>query len=118
MQDYFSWRQSDATRNARIGYCYWQLRSEGETARKATSIMNGWNEAAQNEFLFSRNINFNDITTWHKRGIGFYYESYEKEGFNPLTQQKVIAVRRALVQNEELPMKSDYRKFVSDIYNE
>lgn len=116
VKDYFSWRQADATRNALIGYCYWTARDQGMSARKATSMMNGWGAASQNEWLFQQGINFNDVITWHKRGIGLYYEPYIKEGFNPITNEKVYAERVALIEDENLPMKEKYRNFVKNLY--
>jgi len=116
IKDYFSWRQTDATRNALIGYCYWTLRKEGLSARKTTSIMNGLGEAAQNEILFQRGINFNNIPIWQKRGIGFYYKPYSKRGWNPQKQEEVFTLRKALVTDGELPMKQEYRDFIENLY--
>lgn len=116
VKDYFSWRQSDATRNARIGYCYWTLRGKGYSARKATSIMDGWGKAAQNEYLFEQGINFNDVPMWQKGGIGFYYEDYIKEGFNPKTQEKTLTSRKSLKEDITLPIKDNYRNFIKKLY--
>ena len=44
--------------------------------------------------LFSRGINYNDLPAWQKRGIGFWYEEYDKEGYNPLTEEKVQTKRK------------------------
>jgi len=116
IKDYFSWRQADATRNALIGYCYWTARAQGMSARKATSMMNGWGAAAKNEWLFQQGINFNDVTTWHKRGIGLYYEPYIKHGFNPITGQRTYVERVQLIEDDDLPMKEKYRNFVKNLY--
>jgi hypothetical protein len=35
-----------------------------------------------------------------------------KEGFNPKTQQTVMAQRRRIKVDEELPMKDDYAAFI------
>jgi tRNA(His) 5'-end guanylyltransferase len=37
----------------------------------------------KNELLFQNGINFNDVPTWQKRGTGVYWETFQKEGFNP-----------------------------------
>ena len=34
-------------------------------------------------------INFNDLPLWQRRGIGLYWQSYQKTGTNPLTQEAV-----------------------------
>ena len=52
--DYFRWRSEDAHRNALNSHCYWMLRKEGNSARKATSIMNKMSVADKNELLFQR----------------------------------------------------------------
>jgi tRNA(His) 5'-end guanylyltransferase len=116
--DYFSWRQEDANRNALIGYCYWTLRDQGCSAHKATSIMNGINKASQNELLFDLGINYNNVEEWHKRGVGFYFESYIKEGWNPILKETTFTTRSMLVENERLPIKEDYRFFIKRLLNE
>src|SRR5688572_10797788 len=41
--------------------------------------------AEKNELLFQNGINFNDVPNWQKRGIGMYWEEYEKPARNPVT---------------------------------
>ena len=108
--DYFSWRQADASRCALNGWCYWTLRSEGQSAAKATSALHRASVADKNELLFDRNINFNDLPGWQRRGIGLWWESYQKEGFNPLTKETVPVARRRL--ERDLPMKDEYRQLI------
>ena len=110
--DYFRWRNEDAFRNALNAHCYWQLRRENVAACKATKELRGLNVAAKNEFLFQRNINFNDLPNWQKRGVGVYWEEYEKVGYNPKTGEQTTAQRRRLKVNYELPMKEAYDLFI------
>ena len=110
--DYFRWRSEDAHRNALNSHCYWMLRKEGARARNATSIMNKMSVAAKNELLFQRGINFNDLPSWQKRGVGLYWETYEKEGRNPLTNETVTALRRRIKIDLALPMKDTYSLFL------
>lgn len=117
VQDYFSWRQEDANRNALLGYVYWTLRKDGLSAGKATSLMEGMNKSAQNEFLFTAGINYNDVEEWHKRGVGFYFESYFKEGWNLILKESIMTQRSRLVENEVLPTKEDYRFFIERLIN-
>lgn len=112
VSDYFSWRQEDANRNALIGHCYWALRAHGLSARKATSIMNGLSRTAQKELLFSLGIDYNNVEEWHRKGIGFYFETYIKEGWNPILKEIQFASRSVLVENEKLPIKEEYRTFI------
>lgn len=110
--DYFRWRQEDAARNALNGHCYWLLRRQGKTASQATAHLSGVSRAAKNELLFSSGINFNDLPSWHKRGTGVVWETYEKEGTNPMTGKVMVASRRRLSPNYELPMKQEFEAFV------
>lgn len=113
--DYFRWRNEDAHRNALNAHCYWLLRKEGQTVDKATAVLEHLSTAEKNELLFERGINFNDLPIWQKRGIGLYWESYEKEGFNPKTKQKTTAVRQHVKVDLELPMKDAYGNFIQQV---
>ena len=111
--DYFSWRQADATRCALNGWCYWTMRKLGLSASQATAKLDHQSEAFKNEFLFQNGINFNDLPTWQRRGIGLYWENYIKEGYNPINQQTVTTQRRRIKVDRELPMKEEYREFIA-----
>jgi tRNA(His) 5'-end guanylyltransferase len=110
--DYFRWRNEDAHRNALNSHCYWMLRKEGYNEKDATNYLEQKSVAAKNDLLFSRGINFNDLPNWQKRGIGLYWEEYEKTGFNPVTQESVVAMRKQIVVNYDLPMKGNYDVFI------
>lgn len=110
--DYFRWRSEDAHRNALNAHCYWILRQEGHTVDDATQELSGLSNAEKNEFLFQRGINFNDLPAWQKRGIGMYWELYDKEGWNPITQTHVVAQRRRLKIDYDLPMRDEYSEFI------
>lgn len=113
--DYFRWRNEDAYRNSLNAHCYWALRKDNFSQTNATKKIEGVSVAEKNELLFSYNINFNDLPLWQKRGIGFYWEELDKEGFNPKTNEQVISKRRQLKVDMELPMKDEYSKFILDI---
>jgi tRNA(His) 5'-end guanylyltransferase len=110
--DYFRWRQADATRCALNGWCYWTLRKAGESARKATAMLDGKSVAFKNELLFQHGINFNELPTWQRRGVGLYWEEYEKQGYNPVQAREVVVTRRQVKVDEELPMKEAYEGFI------
>jgi tRNA(His) 5'-end guanylyltransferase len=112
--DYFRWRQEDAARNALNAHCYWTLRKEGESVKSATNALLRQSVAEKNELLFKRGINFNRLPNWQKRGIGVYWEDYEKEGFNPKSGKAMKAIRRRLKVEMELPMKEAYEAFIRD----
>ena len=114
--DYFRWRSEDAHRNALNAHAYWLLRRKGASAEAATERLSGMSVAAKNELLFTEGqINFNDLPAWQRRGIGVYWETYEKEGLNPLTGETSLATRRRLKVDLELPMKEVYSDFVRAI---
>jgi len=111
--DYFLWRQEDANRNALNSYCYWTLRKEGMSNSRATNSLLNKNVSYKNELLFSKGINYNDVLSWQKRGVGCYMKKIVKEGYNPKTKQTVLTTRNSLVTEEELPIKEEYKKFIS-----
>jgi tRNA(His) 5'-end guanylyltransferase len=112
--DYFMWRQSDATRCALNGWAYWTLRREGRDARAATEALERASVADKNELLFARGINFNAVPAWQRRGTGLYWETYEKDGFNPKSGEAVRTLRRRTKVDDVLPMKDDYARFVRE----
>lgn len=113
--DYFQWRQEDAHRNALNAHCYWMLRQGGQSAREATQTLVGLSVSDKNELLFAHSINFNNLPKWHKRGVGLYWETYDKEGYNPLTESAVTVQRRRIKVDTELPMKNDYRQLIENL---
>lgn len=110
--DYFCWRQEDAHRNSLNAHCYWCLRRDGQTARQATSSLEGFSVAQKNELLFQHGINFNDLPGWQKRGVGLYWETYQKSGYNPVTQETVLSDRSRIKRDLELPIKDKYAQFI------
>lgn len=76
--DYFRWRNEDAYRNALNAHCYWLLRDQGQSKTEATNQLSGKSVAFKNQLLFDSRINFNDLPSWQKRGVGLYWESYQK----------------------------------------
>jgi tRNA(His) 5'-end guanylyltransferase len=113
--DYFRWRNEDAFRNALSSHCYWLLRRQGCDADQATRRLLGLPVADKNELLFQHGINFNDLPGWQKRGIGCYWQSYEKEAMNPVTGEKVTARRRRIIQDLDLPQRDQYSSFVRSL---
>lgn len=113
--DYFAWRQEDSHRNSLNAHCYWALRRDGLSKQAATDQLTGKSVAFKNELLFQHGINFNDLPAWQRRGAGVYYTSRTKEGFNPLTNERVTAERRVLFTDLELPFGDKYREFVLDL---
>lgn len=113
--DYFRWRNEDAHRNSLNAHCYWTLRKEGLSPEDSAAAFIKMSVSQKNEFLFQKDVNFNDLPGWQKRGVGVYWESYEKEGLNPVTGDCVAASRRRLRVNFDLPMKDEYSLFIERI---
>jgi tRNA(His) 5'-end guanylyltransferase len=110
--DYFRWRSEDARRNALNAHCYWLLRKKGKNSSEATSDLEGRSVAGKHELLFRHGVNFNDLPAWHKRGIGLYWEKYDRPVQNPVTGETVLARRRRIRRGLELPMKEEYAEFL------
>lgn len=115
VQDYFSWRQSDAARCALNGWAYWTLRQSGSTPSQATQALEGRSTAEKNELIFQSGTNFNDVPAWQRRGIGLWWETYERGGFDPVREVAVTAMRRRVRVERELPMKEDYRQLIGGL---
>lgn len=110
--DYFRWRNEDAARNALNAWCYWKLRAAGLSQADATTKIAGLSVAQKNELLFELGINYNDVPTWQKRGIGLYWEQYDKIATNPQTGESISTRRKRIRRDFDLPMKEAYGEFV------
>lgn len=110
--DYFRWRNEDAHRNALNAHCYWLLRKKGKGVGDATAALKGMSVANKNELLFQHGVNFNDLPQWQKRGVGLYWEEHDRPAENPVTGAKVLARRRRIRRDIELPMKDEYSAFL------
>jgi tRNA(His) guanylyltransferase len=113
--DYFRWRNEDAHRNALNSHCYWFLRKTGKSPEAATSRLSGISFAEKSVFLFQNGINFAELPNWQKRGIGVYWEKYEKEALNPKTGEAVRAIRNIFKVDLELPKNDEYSDFIANI---
>lgn len=114
--DYFRWRNEDAARNALNAYCYWTNRKLGLDERATTAKIFGLSVRQKNELLFEQGINFNDVPGWQKRGIGLYWEDFGKASRNPVTGAQVVARRRRIKRDLELPMKDMYDRFLQSLF--
>ena len=106
--DYFRWRNEDAHRNSLNAHCYWTLRKNGFSKTEAARQIAGRSIADKNELLFSYGINFNDLPSWQKRGIGLYFKTINKKGINRETKEETAYTRNKLHVEYELPMKEQY----------
>ena len=96
LTEYFLWRQEDANRNALNAWCFWTLVNEGWEKHAAYKVMEDQDKQFKNDALFARGINYNDVPSWQKRGVGIYRKD-------------------ALIVDYELPMKDKYKTYVREI---
>ena len=116
--DYFRWRQGDASRCALNGWCYWTLRKGGMDAAAATAALHGRPASYKHDLLHGRGVRFASLPAWQRRGTGLRWESYEKEGFDPVRGLAVRAARRRLSVDRELPAKGDYGRYLEGLLAE
>ena len=88
------------------------LRNEGDSLNEATLQVKGLSRQEKHDLLFSREINFNKLPLWQKRGTGLYWQIIEKNGFNPKNNQPTVSTRRQVFKNYELPLGDDYSRFI------
>ena len=115
VKDYFLWRQEDAHRNSLNAWCFWTLRKQGKSQKEATKLLEGKSVSFKNELLFSMGINYDKLPNWQKRGIGIWKEEYEKEGFNPISGEKILTTRTRNYVEYDLPLGEDYAKIIKEM---
>ena len=60
--------------------------------------------------LQQRSIAFEDIAPWQRDGIGIVWETYEKQGSDPIQGKDVLAQRRRL---NEVEIGDDYSTWLT-----
>ena len=102
--EYLANRQNEAWRNHINGYCQQALIDEGISAKKAAARLKGVPARDLHEMMHKRGMNLATTPAWQRRGVLVYKKITEKEGFNPLTQEHVVAQRSAVTVERELPL--------------
>ena len=102
--EYLNNRQNEAWRNHVNGYCHQALIEEGISAKKAAGRLKGLPAKSLHEMMHRRGFNLAMTPAWQRRGILVYKKITEKEGFNPITQQTVVAERSAVTVDRDLPL--------------
>ena len=82
---------------------------------EATGALSGLSVAQKNELLFQHGINFNDLPLWQRRGVGLFWNDYDRAAVNPITGEAVVARRRRIRRELELPMKDAYSDFLRNM---
>jgi tRNA(His) 5'-end guanylyltransferase len=96
VDDYFSWRQEDANRNALNSWCYWTLRDNGYNAADAQSLIKGKSIEDKKELLSQYGIDYDTLPAWQRKGVNVTWQEVEKDGWNPQTQTSTVTTRREL----------------------
>ena len=102
--EYLVNRQSEAWRNHINAYCQQALIEEGMDARKAAERLKGLQAKDLHEMMHVRGFNLATTPAWQRRGTLVYKKITEKEGFNPITKETVIAERSAVTTGSDLPL--------------
>lgn len=100
VENYFIWRQQDATRNS--------IASVAQTLYSSREL-HGKNVNEQQEMIFQKGINWNDYPSGCKRGRIILKESYEKESENgqPTTRTRWVSV--------DTPVFTQERDFLAEL---
>ena len=102
--EYLINRQNEAWSNHVNGYCQQVLIENGMSAKKAAAQLKGMPAKSLHEMMHIRGFNLAMTPAWQRRGVLVYKKITEKEGFNPITQQTVMAERSAVTVDRDLPL--------------
>jgi len=102
--EYLTGRQAEAWRNHINAYCQQALIEEGMDPRRAAEQLKGLQAKELHEMMHVRGFNLAETPAWQRRGTLVYKKLTEKEGFNPITKETVIAERSAVVAESDLPL--------------
>ncbi len=102
--EYLVNRQNEAWRNHLNGYCQQALVEDGISAKKAAERLKGLPAKDHHELMHKRGFNLAATPAWQRRGVLVYKKITEKEGFNPITRETVIAKRSAVTVDRDLPL--------------
>ena len=107
-------------RNSLNGHCYWLLRKLGLPASEVQARISEISNSEKNEILFSNGINYNDLPSWQKRGVGLFFRDETKQGYNPKTKETTITtcVRSVLHLEEDLPIGERYSEMLRRLIDE
>ncbi|MHC1627020.1 MAG: tRNA(His) guanylyltransferase Thg1 family protein [Methanoculleaceae archaeon] len=104
VRDYLINRQQEAWRNHINACCQHALISEGRSPGEAAAILKGMKSAGMHEMMFARGVNLAETPAWQRRGVMVRTVPVEVRGYNPITGREVIAERRRLTVETDLPL--------------
>lgn len=101
---YHDQRQNDAWRNCVSGHAFYTLVGSGYSHTEAERKLNGMDINGRIEMLIEDfSFNISDVPSWQRRGWAIRWTEFQKEGYNPITEKKVMATRRETTIMLELP---------------
>lgn len=113
--DYFRWRQGDAVRNALSQFAFWTLVGGGMTENKASAELQRCGFKDKLNKLFELKVDFFTVPTKFRYGIGFYWEYYTKDGFDPRTGETKKTSRRRVSAIDPLPIGDAYSQYITSL---
>jgi tRNA(His) 5'-end guanylyltransferase len=102
--DYLVGRQSETWRNHMQSYGFYTLVAEGMSEREAAAKMKGMRFEDIHEMMWQRGVNLNETPGWQRKGVFIYRKKYEKEGYNPVTGEKVLVERVEIIEDWDPPV--------------
>lgn len=112
VEGYMTWRRTNAAHCALNTLCYWTLRKEGLSARRAGRELEGTSADERVELLSARGIDFNDVPHRQRHGIALWWETYEKTGHDPIRDAYVTTTRRRIRVDRDQSLTSTYRELL------
>jgi len=85
-------------------------------------MLKGLDGKALRELCLSKGFDLDKAPKWQQNGIILYTSTYLKDGFNPITKENVIAERRYVKEDWEIPKfgsveGKEYLKFLFSLNN-
>nr|WP_255668591.1 tRNA(His) guanylyltransferase Thg1 family protein [Methanocella sp. CWC-04] len=96
MIEYLQYRQAEAWRNHMQSYGFYSLVKEGVNEKDAAAKMHGMKYEDIHEMMWRRGVNLGETPGWQRKGVLVYKKKVEKEGYDPVKKEKVIAIRTEL----------------------
>lgn len=91
-------RRLNAFRGCVNSYSFYKL-ADICGVKEATKFLSDLKSKERQEFLFQVfEVNIAKAPAWQRVGVFFEWEEYEKEGYNPIKKEKVMAIRRRIVE--------------------
>lgn len=97
---YFVWRYLDSERNSLNTMAFYQLINKLGDKRQASRELERMNRDKKKELVVTNNPHILAMPYWITGGTLVYYTSEQKEGFNPITKEKTVVMRKSLISQD------------------